>query len=182
MIKNDFTIFSTKEKTKQIKKLYEKSTDLASLGFDVNVGNVVWNQVKEKLTNDETKTRLIYSSDIKNGQLTKQNFKNVEKKNFINQSGIISEKPILLINRGYGVGDYKFNYYLLKEKMNYLIENHVICVKYTKEIKEHDLVALYEKIIKSLSSEKTKKFIDLYFGNNALNTTELKFVLPIYDI
>lgn len=182
LIKHAFTIFSTKEKTKQIKALYENSTDLVSLGFDVSVGNVVWNQVKQKLTDDETKTRLIYSSDILNGKLTKQNFKNPDKKNYIDQPGIVNETPVLLINRGYGVGDYKFNYYLLKEKMNHLIENHVISVKYTKKINQDDLVALYEKIIGSLRSEKTKKFIGLYFGNNALNTTELKFVLPIYDI
>ena len=30
------------------------------------------------------------------------------------------------------------------------------------------------------AAQPSKEFIELYFGNNALNTTELKFILPIY--
>ena len=40
------------------------------MNFEVKVGNVVWNQVKDKLTNDESETRLIYSSDIINIKLS----------------------------------------------------------------------------------------------------------------
>ena len=36
------------------------------MGFKVSVGNVVWNQHKKILTDDSSKTRLIYSSDIVN--------------------------------------------------------------------------------------------------------------------
>ena len=32
------------------------------------------------------------------------------------------------------------------------------------------------------NSDKTKEFIELYFGNNAINTTELKQIMPIYQI
>jgi hypothetical protein len=42
------------------------------------------------------------------------------------------------------------------------------------------LIKKYKEIINSFTSDKTKEFIDLYFGNNAINTTELKQVLPIY--
>ena len=35
-------------------------------------------------------------------------------------------------------------------------------------------------IINSLKSEKTKSFIELYCGNNALNTKELAEIVPIY--
>ena len=41
---------------------------------------------------------------------------------------------------------------------------------------------LYEKIIMSFEKKQTKEFIKLYFGNNAINTTELCEILPIYDI
>ena len=40
---------------------------------------------------------------------------------------------------------------------------------------------LYEKIKKTFNNKKTKDFIDLYFGNSAINTTELNYILPIYD-
>ena len=46
--------------------MYNNSSTLEKLGFNVTVGNIVWNQCKEQLTDDNSKTLLIYSSDIKN--------------------------------------------------------------------------------------------------------------------
>ena len=40
--------------------LYEDSTTLNNMNFDVIVGNLVWNQNRDKLTNDKEKTLLIY--------------------------------------------------------------------------------------------------------------------------
>ena len=36
----------------------------------LSIGTVVWNQVKDKLTDNSDKTRLIYSGDIVNNELT----------------------------------------------------------------------------------------------------------------
>jgi hypothetical protein len=132
------------------------------------------------LTDDTTKTRLIYSSDIKNNKLIIKKYSNDEKKNFINKSGITY--PTLVINRGYGVGEYNFEYYLIEGGFEYLVENHLICINYirNKNITEKQTIYLYKKIIESLEDERTKKFIELYFGNNAINTTELNYILPIY--
>ena len=41
---------------------------------------------------------------------------------------------------------------------------------------------MYKKIIDSLKSDKTKEFVKLYFCNNAINTTELYNILPIYGL
>ena len=128
-------------------------------------------------------TRLIYSSDIKNNKLLEpKTYKAHGKKSFIDKKGI--KTTTLLVNRGYGVGSYNFQYCLLKDE-TYLVENHLICINYkdnTKKIEETELIAKYNKIIKSLEHEKTKKFIKLYFGNNAINTTELNQILPIYGM
>ena len=43
-----------------------------------------------------------------------------------------------------------------------------------------ELINLYKKIIKSFENEKTKEFIQLFFGNNGLSKTELETILPIY--
>ena len=48
--------------------------------FEVKVGNVVWNQVKDNLSDDNTKTRLVYSSDIVENELSIKKYKNPEKK------------------------------------------------------------------------------------------------------
>ena len=174
---NNYTVFNTPSIVTQIKECYENTTTLKNKNFEVKVGNVVWNQVKDKLTNDESETRLIYSSDVVNNQLSIKKYKNQAKKNYITKPG--KTDLLLVVNRGYGKGDYKFCYCLIDTDKPYLIENHLICIKSTEDITKEQLRKKYEKIIESLKSEKTKKFIKLYFGNNAINTTELCEIVPI---
>ena len=176
---NSYTIFANEENKQKMVSLYENSSSLLDLGFKVSVGNIIWNQCKDILTNDDSKTRLIYSSDIVNNTLTQKKYKNVDKHNFINKSGI--NRPMIVINRGYGVGEYKFNYCLLNESFDYLIENHLICIEYTHDLSHDKLIDIYNKIIRSLNNKKTAEFIGLYFGNNAINTTELNCILPIFQ-
>ena len=103
------------------------------------MGSVVWNQCKPILINknqfekerkkDPSKvSRLIYNSDIINNKLELKNFSNDKKKNYIKKQG--DTDIILVINRGYGKGDYKFNHCLIDTKIPYLIENHLICIRY----------------------------------------------------
>jgi type I restriction-modification system DNA methylase subunit len=180
--KNGYTAFGRPTDITKIKSLYEGSntTNLRALGFRVCVGNVVWNQCKTILTNDNSKTRLIYNSDIVNGELRMKTYRNEEKKNFIDREG--GESPLLVVNRGYRAGTYNFEYCLIEGGFEYLIENHLICIKYVEEIEDEELTELYKKIITSLEDSRTSEFIRLYFGNNAINTTELNAVLPIYNM
>ncbi len=171
-------IFNTKEGKKMLKEYYKGATSLKNINFEVKVGNVVWNQVKDKLSDDNTKTRLVYSSDIVDNELSIKQYKNPEKKNFIEQKG--NTDLLLVVNRGYGKGKYKFSYCLIDTDKEYLVENHLICIKSLEELERNLLLEKYNLIINSLKSEKTKKFIELYCGNNALNTKELCEVVPIY--
>ena len=157
---------------------------MADIGFKVNVGTVVWNQCKDILTDDKSKTRLIYSGDIKNNKLIYKKYTDDKKKNHILKSGI--KEPLLIINRGYGVGNYNFEYCLISSDYyddceEYLIENHLICIRYCTSINKESLIEKYENIINSLNDNRTREFIKIYFGNNAINTTELNYILPIYN-
>ena len=78
------------------------------------------------------------------------------------------------------VGNYKFNFCLIDEKFEYLIENHLICIIYKKILPHNELIEKYKKLFLSLSDSRTQQFIKLYFGNNAINTTELNYILPFY--
>jgi type I restriction-modification system DNA methylase subunit len=176
---NPYTIFTTPDVKQKITKLYENSSSLYSLGFKVSVGNVVWNQCKDILTDDATKTRLIYSSDIQDNTLIIKKYTNDDKKNYINKPG--TTRPMIVINRGYGVGQYKFNFCIIDEDNEYLVENHLICIESSmKDISREMLLEAYKKIVVSLNDERTSEFISIYFGNNAINTTELNHILPIY--
>ena len=176
--RSSFTIFATKANCIKLKKLFLNSMSLESLGFKVSVGSIVWNQCKELLTNDDSKTRLIYSSSIETNRLTLQIYKNEEKKNYINKKGIC--RPMIVVNRGYGVGQYKFNYCLINEDYEYLVENHLITIEYTKELPKDELLKQYKKIITSLNNSNTLDFVATYFGNAAINSSELSQILPIY--
>ena len=175
---SNYIVFSFEENIIKLKELYDKSKSLDELGFKVSVGNVVWNQCKDILTEDDTKTRLIYSSDIQNDEIILKKYPNIEKKNYINKSGIT--KPMIVLNRGYGVGKYKFEYCLINQTKEYLIENHLICIEYKEDLSQEQLLELYKKLLISFQNRKTIEFIKLYFGNNAINTTELNYLLPIY--
>lgn len=179
LYQNEYTIFGTKTNIGELKTMYHNSSTLAKMNFSVNVGTVVWNQCKDILTHDKNETLLIYSSDIKNNKLKIKNYSNEEKKNYVKKEG--NDSPLLVINRGYGKGEYKFDYCLIEGGFQYLIENHLICIRYNGEGNNDELIKMYKKIIKSLENEKTKKFISLYFGNNAINTSELCNILPIYN-
>ena len=176
---HNYTIFVEEGKKGGVMDLYTNSKSLWDLGFKVSVGTVVWNQCKNILTHDQTKTRLIYSSDIVENQLVMKKYNNEEKKNFINKPGIT--RPMIVINRGYGVGEYQFHYCLIDEQKEYLIENHLICIESRADLPRDVLVAEYKKIIESLHDSRTTEFINFYFGNNAINTTELNYILPIYQ-
>ena len=186
----NYTIFGTCETINRLNELYLHTTTLNALQFKVSVGNIVWNENKASLTDDSQKTRLIYSSDIKNNTLDNniKQYANTKKKNYINRNGF--NEPLLVINRGYGVGNYNFEYSLINCGSHgshdgyikeYLIENHLICIRYEgSDSDEQDKINKYIQIYTSLGDERTSEFIRLYFGNNAINTTELSHILPIY--
>ena len=173
IIKNSIYIFNTPENIKKLNELYLHSNTLSSLGYTVNIGSVVWNQVKNKLTDDSSKTLLVYSSDIKNNLLVPQKYSNSSKKNYINLPGTTDK--CLVINRGYGTSKYKFSYSIIGSQKEYLIENHLIVIKSNNNNNNN-----YEVLVKSFENEKTSEFIELMFGNNAINCQELLHLFPIY--
>jgi len=164
----------------RLKEIFENSTTIAKMGLAVRTGQIVWNQVKDELTDNEEDTILIYNSNIsKDNKFEIKDFKNEEKKQYINRDGRID--PVLVVNRGNGNSDYKLNYAIIKTGP-FLIENHLNEIYSPKKMKQHDLLELYGKIIKSFENPKTKKFIEIFLGNNSLSKTELETIFPIYDI
>ena len=156
-------------------ELKENSTTIHKLGCKLNVGKVVWNEVKNNLTDDSNYPLLIYNSDFKNNRLDIQTYKDKLKKNYITKQG--STDTVLLVNRGYGTGKYNFNYCLIEKdnpliKNGYLIENHCIII--------NGKMPTLKLIINSFENKKTKEFINLVFSNNAINIEEFLHILPIY--
>lgn len=164
----------------KLKEVFENSMTIEKMGLAVRTGQIVWNQVKDELTDDANNTILIYNSNIsKDNKFEIKEFKNDEKKQYINRYGRID--PVLVVNRGNGNSDYKLNYAII-ERGPFLIENHLNEIYSPKEINKKYLLELYSKIIKSFENPKTTKFIEIFLGNNSLSKTELETIFPIYDI
>ena len=162
----------------ELKSVFEGSTTLIKMGLRVRTGNIVWNEHKEKLTNDSDETLLIYNTNItKNNELEIKSFKNDEKKQYIKLDGRID--TVMVVNRGNGNSKYKLNYAIINKKI-YLIENHLNEIYASSSIKKDELINIFNKISQSFKNPKTQKFIDLFLGNNGLSKTELETIFPIY--
>jgi hypothetical protein len=156
----------------QLSQLIKGSTTLYDLGFEVKTGEVVWNQEKDKMSDDGV--LLIHSSNIKSGELVlgvKE-----PKKQYIShfKRPPLSGKAIL-INRGYGNAAYKLNAAII-DHPSFYAENHVNVVR----PRTPAATAIIEKVYISLLSEKTSDFIQMFVGNNALSKSELETCLPIW--
>ena len=164
----------------KLREIFENSTTIEKIGLKVRTGQIVWNEVKNELTDNNQDTILVYNTNIsKDNKLEIKNFKNNEKKQYINRDGRID--PVLIVNRGNGNSSYKLNYAIIN-KGPFLIENHLNEIYCPKKINNEELIKIYEKIIKSFENPKTKKFIDMFLGNNSLSKTELETIFPIYWI
>lgn len=170
------TVIFTPNRLK-LDELLEGSKTLKELGCKVKTGTIVWNQVKELLTDDQNKTLLIYNSNLNNGQLELKDFKNDEKKQYIDKNGV--NEPILVVNRGNGNASYKLDWLYIDGSYSYLVENHLNMIQIPNKTDEERKVII-EKIIDSFKNPKTKEFIDIFLGNNGLSKTELEEIFPIY--
>jgi hypothetical protein len=158
---------------RELRTLLTGSTTLAAIGFEVKTGDVVWNQVKEKLS--PTGTLLIYSSNFSKGVLTLDNLKS-PKQQYIQgcARSPLSGKSIL-INRGYGNTRYTL-VPVIVDFPSYYAENHVNVIRSTTPT----ATAQIEKVYASLRDPRTAQFIQFFVGNGALSKTELESCLPIW--
>ncbi len=164
----------------KLKSYFIGATTLRDIGITVKTGTVVWNEKKDLLTNNENDTVLLYNTNVTNNNtINLTNFKNNEKKQYINAEGIID--PIIVVNRGNGNAAYNFKYALVHNMARpFLIENHLNMIIPPANITNNDKLTLLQNVINSFEQNKTKEFIKLFFGNNGLSKTELETILPIY--
>ena len=160
----------------ELNELVIGTTTIKDLGLFVKTGDVVWNQEKDKLSNEGT--LLIYSTNIVDGTLVLDNIlsNKLEKKQYIKD---YHKTPIkgkaILVNRGYGNAKYKFNYVYVDLKEFYG-ENHVNMILPKNIESEKNL----ELVKKSFDDPRTSEFIKKFVGNGAMSKTEIETILPIF--
>lgn len=170
--KNVFKIRDLTFFTKDYNRLYELTNGKKTLkecGYLAKTGTIVWNQHKLNLTTDNTKVKLIYSNNIKDGKLIE--YKHPEKKQYIDTARESDIYPSIVVNRIVGkVGSINIKSAIVNEP--FLGENHVNIIYPVTEN-----VILIDKVYESLNSSETKEIFEKLIGNTQISKTELEYLV-----
>lgn len=159
---------------KELYALTHNTITLSELGLGVKTGNIVWNQVKDKLSKNDG-TLLIYSSNINNCELKINTLHGDEKKQYImNIDKPKLSGPHILVERGYG-NSYSFNSVLV-DLEEFYVENHINVI-YPKD---ENSVKNLDRVIKSFQDERSRKFINWFIGNGSITATDMETLIPIF--
>lgn len=173
--KNGITIFT--EDKKFLNKAYKNTVSLKDIGYTVKTGSIIWNEHKEKLTNDKNNsTLLIWASNINNGKIiigyTKgkpQYIKNIS-------NDLIIKSRVVVVNRITGSSkDINIKAAIVNEK-EFVCENHVNVIYMSKNANQNYSL---EDILKALQDKTNIKVMRLISGNTQISKTELERLLPI---
>lgn len=172
--KNGITIFT--EDKKFLNKVYKNTVSLKDIGYTVKTGNIIWNEHKEKLTNDKNNsTLLIWASNINNGKIiigyTKgkpQYIKNIS-------NDLIIKSRVVVVNRITGSSkDINIKVAMVNEK-EFVCENHVNVIYMSKNANCNYSL---EDIFKALQDKTNIKVMRLISGNTQISKTELERLFP----
>lgn len=173
--KNGITIFT--EDKNFLNKSYKNTISLKDIGYTVKTGNIIWNEHKEKLTNDKNNsTLLIWASNINNGKIiigyTKgkpQYIKNIS-------NDLIIKSRVVVVNRITGSSkDINIKAAIVNEK-EFVCENHVNVIY---PLKNANCNYSLEDIFKALQNKINIKVMRLISGNTQISKTELERLLPV---
>lgn len=173
--KNGITIFT--EDKNFLNKSYKNTVSLKDIGYTVKTGSIIWNEHKEKLTNDKNNsTLLIWASNINNGKIiigyTKgkpQYIKNIS-------NDLIIKSRVVVVNRITGSSkEINIKAAIVNEK-EFVCENHVNVIYMSKNANCNYSL---EDIFKALQDKTNIKVMRLISGNTQISKTELERLLPI---
>ena len=173
--KNGITIFT--EDKNFLNKSYKNTVSLKDIGYTVKTGSIIWNEHKEKLTNDKNNsTLLIWASNINNGKIiigyTKgkpQYIKNIS-------NDLIIKSRVVVVNRITGSSkDINIKAAIVNEK-EFVCENHVNVIYMSKNANCNYSL---DDIFKALQDKTNIKVMRLISGNTQISKTELERLLPI---
>lgn len=173
--KNGITIFT--EDKNFLNKSYKNTVSLKDIGYTVKTGSIIWNEHKEKLTNDKNNsTLLIWASNINNGKIiigyTKgkpQYIKNIS-------NDLIIKSRVVVVNRITGSSKYINIKEAIVNEKEFVCENHVNVIYMSKNANQNYSL---EDIFKALQDKTNIKVMRLISGNTQISKTELERLLPI---
>lgn len=149
------------------------TTTMSALGLGVRTGSIVWNQVREHLSDDEG-ILLIYASNLTDGTLTFPPLRGDKKQYVKGQTKPTISGPVILVDRGYGnARRFRFVY---TELTNFYAENHLNVI-YPRT--PHAVDAL-RRVMTSVQDKRTEQWIQWCVPNGSMTSKDVETLLPIF--
>ena len=170
---NGITIFT--DKVEDLRKVFEGAVTLYELGYRVQTGKIVWNQNKDKLTNNKDEgVPLIWAHNIVNGRLILHNRPNKPQYIRINR---YDTGPAIVVRRvvGHPRHSGRIEAALVPSGFKFLGENHVNVIYPPPDASLEEL----EEIVRQLNSSQAQEAVKMITGNTQISKTELERLFPI---
>ena len=170
---NGITIFT--DKVEDLRKAFKGATTLYELGYRVQTGKVVWNQNKDKLTNNKDEgVPLIWAHNIVKGRLVLHN--RPDKPQYI-KSSKYDIGPAIVVRRvvGHPRRSGGIEAALIPPAFKFLGENHVNVIYPPSDASLEEL----EEIVRQLNSSEAQEAVKMITGNTQISKTELERLFPI---
>ncbi len=157
----------------------ETNYRVGDIVHDISVGRLVWNQHKDKLTDDPSVgTPIIYDGHIGYGEyreykISKQGIIHGKKLYIEGYEKEPERAPVLAITRGHGGGQLSFRCCII-DLPEFYLENHVYVVK-------HNNISVLRDVMLSLNSEQTKKYIQATNKNGSVNKKNI-LNFPLFNV
>lgn len=145
---------------------FKQSKTLKDHGFNVSIGEVVWNQEKELLTDNSNYKVLIYSDNIDYDSLNLEAFR-TGRKRFIKDKEVKYRNCIVFPR----TVSKKIKFHYIKNNNRYIFENHVL-------VMTHDDTEMLDKFYNNLRSGIYNELLVSFFNSSNLTKGEL-LSLPI---
>ncbi|PNV80097.1 MAG: hypothetical protein C0179_06165 [Fervidicoccus sp.] len=169
--RGNILIFS--EKAEELRRLFNNSVTLRELGYRVETGRVVWNQHKDKLTNNPSEgVLMIWSRNIRDGKLVLGG----DRPQYIRWSGKIDRGPAIVVTRITGHPKrLKLEAALIPPGTVFVAENHVNVVYPPPNATLEEM----EEIVRQLNDPRTWELLSHVTGNTQISKTELENLVPL---
>jgi hypothetical protein len=157
---------------------YKGMSSLKSKGFRIKTGEIVWNFVIDKMSDDPKYPLLVHNSNLKNGKLDFSGKRTSGRKLYINSCENILTEKVILVNRGNGNNGNLPIEFVLVDPHEYssglVVENHIYKIL---DNGQNQLDQLYAQ----LCSQEVIQFIRLCSGSGGLTKNFLE-LLPIPNL
>ncbi len=158
------------ERAEELRNAWTDATSIRELGYSVRTGKVVWNQVRDKLTNDPKEgVLLIWATNVGEGELKPQS----RRPQYVKWSRP-DRGPAIVVNRIVGHPSRpRLRASIIQGE--FVAENHVNVIYPPSGTSLQEL----EELVKVLIKPETANYISMVTGNTQISTRELEELVPV---